>query len=413
MKYVIIGGSAAAMGCIEGIRAVDPAGEITLVGREPYPFYGRPLISYLLEGKTTQDKLLAYRPADYAERRGVRILRGVTATAVDAAAHTALLDNGEALPYDRLCIATGSTPFVPPIDGLDSVPCKTAFWTLDDALSLRAMLGEHTDKRVLILGAGLIGLKCAEGIAALAASIDVVDMATRILPAALPEEPAAIVQRHLERHGIRFTLGDSAVRFEKDTAHLKSGKTIGFDVLVLAVGVRANAALGQAAGCAIARGIVIDSHGRTNQPDIFAAGDCTAQADPDTHELRVLAIWPNAMMQGETAGRCMASGTASFDHPTLMNATGFMGLHLISADSYEGEALITHTQDAYKALYVRDDRLAGFIMLGDIERAGIYTSLVRERTPLHTIDFELIRETPQLMAFCATERAKKLGGAAL
>ena len=350
MKYVIIGGSAAAMGCIEGIRAVDPAGDITLVGREPYPFYGRPLISYLLEGKTTQDKLLAYRPADYAERRGVRILRGVTATSVDAQAHTALLDNGEALPYDRLCIATGSTPFVPPIDGLDSVPCKTAFWTLDDALALRAMLGEQRDKRVLILGAGLIGLKCAEGIAALAASIDVVDMATRILPAALPEEPAAIVQRHLELHGIRFTLGDSVARFEPNLAHLKSGKEIPFDVLVLAVGVRPNAALAADAGCQVERGIVIDSGCATSVADIFAAGDCTAQNDPETGKPRVLAIWPNAMMQGETAGRRMAGSEAFFDKGVPMNATGFMGLHLISAGSYDGELLLSRTPDAYKAL---------------------------------------------------------------
>ena len=413
MKYVIIGGSAAALGCIEGIRAVDAEGAITLVSREPYPFYGRPLISYLLEGKTTREKLLAYRPADYEQRHGVRALRGVAATTIDAAAHTVSLDSGEVLPYDRLCIATGSSPFVPPMDGLERVRQKTVFWTLDDALALRAMLGERKDKRVLIIGAGLIGLKCAEGIAGLAKSIDIVDLAPRILPAVLPETPAAIVQKHLERSGLRFNLGDSVARFDDGAAHLSSGKTIAFDVLVLAVGVRANASLGQAAGCDIARGIVVDSCGRTSLPDIYAAGDCAAQKDPETGEPRVLAIWPNAAMQGEAAGRSMAGSDAPFVHPTAMNATGFMGLHLISAGSYDGEALVTHTADAYKALYVRDNRLAGFIMLGDIERAGIYTSLVRERTPLDTIDFELIRETPQLMAFCATERAKKLGGAAL
>ena len=275
------------------------------------------------------------------------------------------------------------------------------------------MLGEGRDKRVLIIGAGLIGLKCAEGILHLAASVDVVDLAPRILPAVLPEEPAAIVQRRIERAGVRFTLGDSVERFEPNLAHLKSGKDIAFDVLVLAVGVRANAALAADAGCKVDRGIVIDSGCETSVADIYAAGDCTAQSDPETGKPRVLAIWPNAMMQGETAGRRMAGGEAAFDKGVPMNATGFMGLHLISAGSYDGELLLSHTQDAYKALYVRDDRLVGFIMLGDVERAGIYTSLARERTPLSTIDFELIRETPQLMAFSATERARKLGGAHL
>ena len=413
MRYVIIGGSAAAVGCIEGIRAVDKAGEITLVSREPYPFYGRPLISYLLEGKTTQDKLLAYRPADYEERMGVHALRGVSAVSVDSEKKTVLLEDGRTLPYDRLLLATGSNPFVPKMDGLDAVANKTSFMTLDDALSLRAMLGEGRDKRVLIVGAGLIGLKCAEGILSLAASVDVVDLAPRILPTTLPEEPAAIVQRQIERAGVRFHLNDSVARFEPGLAHLQSGGEVPFDVLVLCVGVRANTALAQSAGCAVERGIVVDDHMRTSVQGIYAAGDCTVQADPDTGRLRPLAIWPNASMQGETAGRNMAGVDEAFDKGIPMNATGFMGLHSISAGVYEGEQLLTHTADTYKLLCVKDDRLVGFILLGNIDRAGIYTALVRERTPLSSIDFDLIRDTPQLMAFSATERAKKLGGGSL
>ena len=413
MRYVIIGGSAAAVGCIEGIRAVDKAGDITLISREPYPFYGRPLISYLLEGKTTQERLLAYRPADFEQRMGVRALRGVSALSVCAEAKTVTLETGETLPYDRLLLATGSNPFVPKMEGLDTVANKTSFMTLDDALSLRAMLGKERDKRVLIVGAGLIGLKCAEGILSLAASIDVVDLAPRILPTTLPEEPAAIVQRQIERAGVRFHLSDSVARFEPNLAHLQSGGEVPFDVLVLCVGVRANVALAQSAGCAVERGIVVDDHMRTSVPDIYAAGDCTVQADPDTGKLRSLAIWPNASMQGETAGRNMAGVDEAFDKGIPMNATGFMGLHYISAGVYEGEQLLTRTDDTYKLLCVKDDRLVGFILLGNIDRAGIYTALVRERTPLSSIDFDLIRDTPQLMAFSATERAKKLGGETL
>ena len=410
MRYVIIGGTAAAVGCIEGIRAVDKEGEITLVSREPYSFYGRPLISYWLEGKTTESKLLAYRPAGYEEKMGVRALRGVSAERIDADAHTVTLSGGETLPYDRLCIATGSSPFVPPMAGLEAVQDKTCFTTLDDAKALAAMLGDKRDKRVLIIGAGLIGLKCAEGILHRAASIDVVDLAPRILSTVLPEEPAAIVQAHIEKSGVRFHLGQSVARFDEHAAQLSGGDAIGFDVLVLALGVRANTALAETAGCAIERGIIVDSGCRTNIPDIFAAGDCTVSLDADTGKRRPLAIWPNAIMQGDTAGRRMAGEDVVFDKGIPMNATGFMGLHLISAGAYDGEPLLTRTPGSYKLLYTRDDRLVGFILLGDVERAGIYTSLVRERTPLSSIDFELIRETPQLMAFSATERAVKLGG---
>ena len=410
MRYVIIGGSAAAVGCIEGIRAVDTEGEIILVSREPYPFYGRPLISYWLEGKTTESKLLAYRTADYEARMGVRALRGVSAERIDADAHTVVLSSGEVLPYDKLCIATGSSPFVPPMDGLETAQSKTCFTTLDDARALASMLGEKRDKRVLIIGAGLIGLKCAEGILHRAASIDVVDLAPRILSTVLPEEPAAIVQAHIEKAGVRFHLGQSVAHFDGGHALLSGGSELEFDVLVLSLGVRANTALAETAGCALERGIIVDDGCQTSVADIFAAGDCTVSLDPDTGKRRPLAIWPNAMMQGDTAGRRMAGEDILFDKGIPMNATGFMGLHLISAGVYEGEPLLTRTQDSYKLLYTRDDRLVGFILLGDVERAGIYTSLVRERTPLSSIDFELIRETPQLMAFSATERAVKLGG---
>lgn len=410
MHYVIIGGSAAAVGCIEGIRAVDAQGEITLVCSEPYTFYGRPLISYLLEGKTTLEKLLAYRPNGFEARMGVTTLRGISAQAVDAHAHTVTLEDGRELPYDKLLLATGSTPFVPPMQGLDGVTCSTPFITLDDALHLEQMLGTAKDKRVLIIGAGLIGLKCAEGIVSRCASIGVVDLAPRILSTVLPEEPAAIVMRHIEKAGVAFHLGQSVAKFDGHRAQLTGGEEIPFDVLVLALGVRANTALAQSAGCDVQRGVVVDDACKTSVCDIYAAGDCTVQADPVTGALRALAIWPNAFMQGNTAGRAMAGADACFDKGIAMNATGFMGLHLISAGVYEGEPLLTHTQDTYKLLYVKDDRLCGYILLGDVARAGIYTALVRERTPLSSIDFDLIRDTPQLMAFSATERAKKLGG---
>ena len=413
MNYVIIGNGTAAVGTIEGIRSVDKTGPITVISEEPYHVYGRPLISYMLLGKTTEEKMLQYRPTDFYEVNHVTTMLGKKVVKIDSTAKAVALESGETVPYDKLCICTGSRPFVPPMAGLDTVENKTSFMTLDDAKRLNAMLGDANDKRVLIVGAGLIGLNCAEGILPLAASIDVVDLAPRILSTVLPQEPAAIVQKHIEHTGVRFHLGQSVTRFERNVAHLSGGDTLAFDVLVMAVGVRANTQLAQTAGLALERGIVVDEGCRTSEADIFAAGDCTVSLDPDTGKRRVLAIWPNASMQGDTAGRNMAGGHAVHDKGIPMNATGFMGLHLISAGSYDGEPLLSRKGDSYKLLYTRDDRLVGFILLGDIDRAGIYTALVRERTPLSTIDFELIRETPQLMAFSATERAMKLGGGAL
>ena len=157
--------------------------------------------------------------------------------------------------------------------------------------------------------------------------------------------------------------------------------------------------------------ILTDDHSATTVPDIYAAGDCTVSHDITADTDRILAILPNAYMQGETAGRNMAGGSTSFDKAIPMNASGFMGLHMITAGAYDGETYLEQDEEHYKLLVTRDNHLVGFIMIGDVDRAGIYTSLIRERTPLDTIDFDLIREKPQLMAFSRAERAKKLGGA--
>ena len=136
MNYVIIGNGTAAVGTIEGIRAVDREGPITVISEEPYHVYGRPLISYLLLGKTTEEKMLQYRPADFYEKNGVKTLLGRRAVKVDPTAKAVLLEGGESVPYDRLCICTGSRPFVPPMEGLDAVEDKTSFMMLDDAKHL-------------------------------------------------------------------------------------------------------------------------------------------------------------------------------------------------------------------------------------------------------------------------------------
>ncbi|MEE1492827.1 MAG: FAD-dependent oxidoreductase, partial [Massilioclostridium sp.] len=242
-------------------------------------------------------------------------------------------------------------------------------------------------------------------------SITVVDLADRILPSILDIPGSRMVQRHIEGQGIEFHLSDSVQRFEPGKAHLKSGKTLEFDVLVLAVGVRPNTSLIQSIGGEVGRGILTDDRCATSLPDIYAAGDCTESFDITTGQMRVLALLPNAYMQGECAGIIMAGGEKRYDHAMAMNAIGFFGLHIITAGSYEGEDFVAQGKESYKRLFTKDNRLIGYILIGCIERAGIYTALIREQTPLDSIDFELVREKPQLMAYTKKKRDKILGGA--
>ncbi len=401
MKYVIIGNSAAGIGAVEGIRQVDKEGEITIISNEPHHTYSRPLISYLLLGKTTEEKM-KYRGDEFYDRNNVNFIH---ATANKIKKKQVLLDNGERVDFDKLLVATGSSAFVPPFEGLASVKDKFTFMSLDDAYKLNDALA--SDKKVLIIGAGLIGLKCAEGILKRVAHITVLDLAPRILSSILDDDGAKVVQSHLEGKGIEFKLAGSVKVFEANTAVLNNGEKIDFDILVLAVGVRPNTALLN--GIAdIERGIAVNAKSQTSAPDIYAAGDCTQTLDVSSNQNKIMALLPNAYMQGECAGLNMAGGEKNFDKAIPMNAIGFFGLHVVTAGNYSGDVYAKTESNDYKRLFYSDNKLNGYILIGNVEKAGIYTSLIRERTPLDKIDFALVCEKPGLMAFTKEDRMAKL-----
>lgn len=406
MKYVIIGNSTAAVNAVDGIRSVDKEGDITIISDEKYFTYGRPLISYYLSGRAKAENM-NYRPLDFYEKNGVSTVLGVKATAVDKDKKEVVLEGGQRIEYDKLLVATGSRPFVPPMDGLDKVEEKYTFMTMDDALSLEKALSK--DKSVLIIGAGLIGLKCLEGIFDRVKDVTVVDMADRILPSILDVGGSGIVQKFLEEKGVKFVLKSSVSSFtDKNSAALTNGEQVNFDILVVAVGVRANVELVKNIGGECERGICVNEKQETSIPDIYAAGDCATSFDISAGVKRVLAILPNAALQGRTAGINMAGGEASFLNAVPMNSIGFFGLHVATAGVYEGEVYEEKTESSYKKLFYKDGLLKGYILIGDILRAGIYTSLIREKTPLDEIDFDLIKKSPALAAFSKTARGEKL-----
>ena len=405
-QYVIVGNGVAAVGCIEGIRSVDSDGKITVISEENHPVYCRPLISYYLENKTDTEKM-NYRSADFYEKQATEVIYGKKAVKIDFSSKTVDLDDGTKIPYTSLCVASGSTPFVPPFEGLDTVKNKFGFMTLDDTLALEKAVNK--DSKVLIMGAGLIGLKCAEGLKNRVASITVCDLADRVLSSILDSDCAEIIQNHLENNGIRFLLSDTALEFSENSAKMKSGKIVDFDVLVLAVGVRANTSLIKDIGGEVNRGIIVNDKMETSVENIYAAGDCTEGNDISFGGKRVLALLPNAVMQGHTAGVNMAGGDEVFDKAIPMNSIGFFGLHVMTAGTYEGEMFEEKGENSVKRLFTKDGLLKGFIIIGENERAGIYTSLIREKTPLDTLDFETMKKIATNAIFSSENRRKKFG----
>ncbi|MBC8570204.1 NAD(P)/FAD-dependent oxidoreductase [Zongyangia hominis] len=411
-QYVIIGNGIAAAGCIEGIRSIDTKNHIVVVSKESHTVYCRPLISYYLEGKTTLDKI-GYRSDDFYKKYGCEVLYNETAIQIDDENKGVLMSKGGTIPFSELCVATGSSPFVPSFDGLNCVKNRFSFMTLDDTFALEKAISPES--RVLIIGAGLIGLKCAEGLHNRVKNITVCDLADKILSSILDDDTAPMVQKFLEMQGVDFCLSDRVARFDRDKAIMKSGKVIDFDVLVTAVGVRANTTLVAEIGGKVNRGIVVNDEMRTSLDNVYAAGDCTEGFDISLGGNRVLALLPNAYMQGFTAGVNMAGGTKIFDNAIPMNSIGFFGLHIMTAGSFIGEkdggtVYMQKDDTSCKKFFVRDGLLKGYILVDKVERGGIYTSLIREQTPLETVDFDLLKENASFMAFSSETRRKKFGG---
>lgn len=404
-KYLIIGNSAGAIGGVTGIRREDTDGSITIISAEKHHTYSRPLISYWLEGKVSQEKMI-YRDEDFYEKNACEVILGTKAERIDVQKKQVYLAGGESVTYEKLLVATGSVPFVPPIKGRETAKNTFTFTTMDDA----AGVGEILDKnsKVVILGAGLIGLKAAEAVVGQCAGVTVVDLADRVLPSVLDTESAEIIEAHLTSQGMVLKLETSITEIGDMEVTLSDGELLPYDILILAVGTRPEMSLVEQADGKVERGIVTDDHQQTSLKDIYAAGDCTQSYDITSQTAKNMAILPNAYLQGEVAGQNMAGGSAVYEKAFPVNSMGLLGLYMLTAGSRIGESITVKTDESYKKFYTKDGVLKGYIIIGNCDRGGIYTDMIREQTPLETVDMEMLIKEPGLMAFSPGERYAKL-----
>jgi len=385
VKYIIVGNSAAGIGTVEGIRQVDPEGTIMLISDEPYHTYSRPLISYYLAGKVKPEKMY-YREADFYEKMKVTVRLGVSVETLLPGEKAVVLSSGEKVNYEKLMLATGGKPIIPEMAGLE-LQGVFPFLKWDDVKNIESYLSEAN--KVVIIGAGLIGLKAAEGLAGMKAEVKVVELANRVLSAILDEEAASMVQNALEDKGIAFYLNNTVKEIKGNDrvtgVILQNGTELDCDALIIAIGVIPNKDLAVQAGLAVNRGIIVDDTMRTSNPDIYAAGDVSEGFDTLYKQNRVLPILPNAYKQGFAAGNNMAGKVESYKGGFAMNAIGFFGLPMITAgiikpDSPEFLEIVESDpgNKSYRKIVVRDGKLVGFIALNDVDRAGILTGLMEK-----------------------------------
>lgn len=318
MKVVIIGGVAAGAGAAARLRRLDETAEIVLLERGPYISYANCGLPYHLGGIIPDRSSLLVMPAQmFAARFNVDVRTGSLVTAIDSAERKITVRAGEKTyseSYDRLLIATGSSPVVPDLPGTDSERVFQ-FWTIPDLDAILAKIGEGT-KRALVVGAGFIGLEVAENLRHRGLAVTVVELAPQVLPP-LDPEMSAYAETELAEAGIDFRLGRKVTAFESGseyTAVLDDGTKIPTDLVLMCIGVRPNSELAAQAGLKVgARGhIVVDDRLRTSDPNIFAAGDVIELPDPLTGQPGAVPLAGPANRQGRTAADNMAGGDARY-----------------------------------------------------------------------------------------------------
>ena len=328
MTYVIVGNGVASVGAIEGIRKVDREGRILVISEEAVPSYGRPLISYYLAGKVALENM-SLRPEEYYGKHNVEQMLNTRIVGLDPALKTLTTERGEAISYDEVLLATGGTPFMPPIEGLEGSGVFS-FTTLEHAEQLIAL--SRRVRRVVVIGGGLIGLKAAEGLFDNGLSVSIVELSSRVLSAAFDDVAGGLVSRQLERKGIRIHCGNTAEAVLRDEqgnvtgVRLTSGQELACEAVVVAIGVVPSLTPAKEGGLKTKRGIVVDDYMRTSTEHVYAAGDVAEAYDMITDDQRVVPIWPNAYSQGYHAGMNMAGGDTPHPGGLAMNSIAFYGL---------------------------------------------------------------------------------------
>ena len=383
MDYVIVGNGVSAIGAIEGIRLHDKTGKILVVSDEEVPTYGRPLISYYLSDKI-KFETLPFRPEEFYTNNGVEMRLGSRVLSIDTDKKELVLDCGDTIQYGKLLLATGGTPTKPPLPGIEG-PGVHNFTTVAHAEALRELVDKV--KKVVVIGAGLIALKAAEGFAEKGVEVTIV-VRSRIMRTYFDETAGELIVEHLEKNGIKFLqgcgtkeivrLGDGTIKgVETDEGLVEA------DVVIVAAGVRPNMGLAAQAGINTKQGIRVNDYMATSDPEVFAAGDVAEAKDLLTGEYTVRPIWPNAYSQGNYAGMNMAGADKPYTGCMSMNSITYYGLPTISVgetneeDGCDVHVHLDRENSVYRKLIFKDDVLAGCILIGEIDAAGFYTSFIK------------------------------------
>ncbi len=425
--YLIIGNSAAGINAAESIRMLDSKGSIMVLSEEKFANYSKPLITYYLAGKLGLEQI-SYRSADFYQKNCIKLCNDTRVVGMDAEKKEVFCSQGKIFKYKKLLIASGGKPIIPSIEvnsnrmidkQMGKIKGIYTLTTVEDACNIRKYIESNKIEEATVLGAGLIGLKAAEACFELGLNINLVELSDRILSTTFDQNASRIMESRIRESGGNIYTSNTIKRVLAENNSVKKlvlgdGKSIDCSLLLVAVGVRPNLSFIDTRHISEERGIKVSPGMQTSSDDVFAAGDVINSLDMLSGKEANIAIWPLAVVQGRIAGMNMAGKKEIYSGGFFMNSVEIMGIPSISmglSAVYEDngqkfEVLSQSDPDnySYRKIVISNNRIVGLILLGNIERAGIYAGLIKNKIDIGSIKEHIIKEDFGLIQLPANYR---------
>ena len=393
LKLVLIGNGLAGMRCLEDLLDMAPDRyEVTVIGEEPWGNYNRIMLSPVLSGEKTIEDIMLHPHAWYSDK-GIKFIADDPAIKIDRTRKTVHTEKGETVDYDRLIIATGSKPFIPPVQGVD-LKGVISFRDIYDVNSMIKYC--ETKKNAVVIGGGLLGLEAAYGLKQRGMNVTVLHLMDRIMERQLDGRASRMLRHSIEEKGIKIITEANTEALIGQDGHvnqvrLKDGTVLDADLVVFAVGIRPNIALAQSAGLRCNRGILVNDTMQTFDPSIYAVGECIEHRN-QTFGL-VEPLWGQAFI---CASHLAEHGSLTFKSPTVPTQLKVSGVDVFSAgnfepkEDYEDIILNDEKRHIYKRIIIQKDKVIGAVLFGDTEDGMWYAELIADQTPVSTFRNKLL-----------------------
>jgi len=377
LNLVIIGCGVAGVTAATTLKQNNPEANVTIYTDENYLYYPRPKLYNILSGEAQPEEIYAFQK-EWFENRGIRIYTRRKAISIDIARNELLLKDGARTNYDKLLLANGAHPFIPPIKGTDREGVFS-LRSMEDAIAIR----EYAKKggKAIVIGGGLLGLEFAASLRRLGQDVDVVEIFPRLLPNQLDIDGAEVLRSQIEKLGVNVVLGVKTQEVSGDQevsgVVLDNGTELQGGLVLFSAGVRPNVELAADTGIKVSKGVVVDQYLQTSAPNVYAAGDVAE------FEGKVYGIIPAAEEQARTAALNMLDKNQEYRGTVSSNTLKIVGIDLTSiglanpeGSRFEEVKKIEKERGVYKKVVLDQGRIVGAILLGDRRAATAITKLM-------------------------------------